>query len=104
MARKRRERSDLQAFNINMEQSHFIRRFLLHVLTKGFHCIRHYGLLATGTRAENIERARDLLGVATPAHLQRPLAATFCPRGQATSGRAGRQFTQDPEALLKTRP
>ena len=44
----------------------FIRRFLLHVLPKGFHRIRHYGLLATGTRAKNIERARELLGVAMP--------------------------------------
>ena len=42
----------------------FIRRFLLHVLPKGFHRIRHYGLLATGTRAENIERARELLDTA----------------------------------------
>ncbi len=45
----------------------FIRRFLLHVLPKGFHRIRHCGLLATGQRAETIARARDLLGVAMPA-------------------------------------
>jgi hypothetical protein len=32
----------------------FIRRFLIHVLPKGFHRIRHYGLLANGTRAANI--------------------------------------------------
>jgi hypothetical protein len=44
----------------------FIRRFLLHVLPKGFHRIRHYGLLATGTRAENVERARALLDAAAP--------------------------------------
>jgi hypothetical protein len=41
----------------------FIRRFLLHVLPKGFHRIRHYGLLANGGRAENIAQARALLGV-----------------------------------------
>ena len=41
----------------------FIRRFLLHVLPKGFHRIRHYGLLANGGRAENIARARALLAV-----------------------------------------
>jgi hypothetical protein len=45
----------------------FIRRFLLHVLPKGFHRIRHYGLLATGTRAENVERARALLAAAKPS-------------------------------------
>ena len=41
----------------------FIRRFLIHVLPSGFHRIRHYGLLANGGRAENIARARQLLGV-----------------------------------------
>jgi hypothetical protein len=41
----------------------FIRRFLIHVLPKGFHCIRHYGLLASGSRAANIARARELLAV-----------------------------------------
>jgi Putative transposase/Transposase zinc-binding domain len=39
----------------------FIRRFLLHVLPKGFHRIRHYGLFANGDRAANIARARELL-------------------------------------------
>ena len=41
----------------------FIRRFLMHVLPSGFHRIRHYGLLASGTRAVNIARARELLAV-----------------------------------------
>ncbi len=46
----------------------FIRRFLLHVLPKGFHRIRHYGLLASSrTKAETIERARKLIEPATPA-------------------------------------
>jgi Putative transposase/Transposase zinc-binding domain len=39
----------------------FIRRFLMHVLPTGFHRIRYYGLLASGKRAENIARARELL-------------------------------------------
>jgi hypothetical protein len=41
----------------------FIRRFLMHVLPSGFHRIRHYGLLASGTRTVNIARARELLAV-----------------------------------------
>jgi hypothetical protein len=45
----------------------FIRRFLLHVLPKGFHRIRHYGLFASANRAENIATARALLNVAPPA-------------------------------------
>ena len=44
----------------------FIRRFLIHVLPKGFHRIRHYGLFANGNRAESIAKARELLAVATP--------------------------------------
>jgi hypothetical protein len=39
----------------------FIRRFLMHVLPAGFHRIRYYGLLASGQRAENVARARQLL-------------------------------------------
>ena len=41
----------------------FIRRFLIHVLPKGFHRIRHYGLLASGNRAANIAQARELLAM-----------------------------------------
>jgi hypothetical protein len=36
----------------------FIRRFLLHVLPKGFHRIRHYGLLASAP-ARSISRAPE---------------------------------------------
>jgi len=39
----------------------FIRRFLIHVLPSGFHRIRHCGLFASGSRAHNIARARELL-------------------------------------------
>jgi hypothetical protein len=42
----------------------FIRRFLMHVLPKGLHRIRHYGLLASGNRAANLARMRELLGMA----------------------------------------
>src|SRR5438874_3434184 len=44
----------------------FIRRFLLHVLPKGFHRIRHYGLLASPTCKTNIARARELIAVPRP--------------------------------------
>ena len=48
----------------------FIRRFLIHVLPKRFHRIRHYGLLANSNRAANIARARELL--AMPARSEQP--------------------------------
>ncbi|MDX6522155.1 MAG: hypothetical protein QOF08_2760 [Gaiellales bacterium] len=44
----------------------FIRRFLLHVLPRGFHRIRHYGLLAASARKSSLALARDLLEVAPP--------------------------------------
>ena len=44
----------------------FIRRFLLHVLPKGFHRIRHYGLLASPGCKANIARARELIAAPIP--------------------------------------
>jgi Putative transposase/Transposase zinc-binding domain len=44
----------------------FIRRFLLHVLPRGFHRIRHYGLLASSARKTSLALARELLNVAPP--------------------------------------
>jgi len=44
----------------------FIGRFLLHVLPKGFHRIRHYGLLASAGCKTNIARARELMAAPMP--------------------------------------
>ena len=44
-----------------LSDDEFIRRFLLHVLPKGFHRIRHYGLLASAGCKANIARARELM-------------------------------------------
>ncbi|TIU70878.1 MAG: IS91 family transposase [Mesorhizobium sp.] len=44
----------------------FIRRFLLHVLPRGFHRIRHYGLLAGSARKASLALVRELLNVAPP--------------------------------------
>jgi hypothetical protein len=52
---------------MTLEPPEFIRRFLIHVLPTGFHRIRHYGLLASGGKAENLALARKLLDVAPPA-------------------------------------
>jgi hypothetical protein len=48
----------------------FIRRFLSHVLPRGFHRIRHYGFLASSTKATTIARARELIAAATPTAQQ----------------------------------
>jgi hypothetical protein len=68
----------------------FIRRFLIHILPKGFHRVRHYGFLAGGARAESLAQARASVVVAAssatdpedeaPADdLSAPSTATPCP-------------------------
>src|SRR5207237_2005743 len=54
---------------MTLDTSDFIRRFLIHVLPTGLHRIRHYGLFASTSRAENIARARQLLN-APPSQTQ----------------------------------
>ena len=51
---------------MTLATNEFIRRFLIHVLPKGLHRIRHYGLFAKAACADNIERARQLLGSQKP--------------------------------------
>jgi predicted Zn-ribbon and HTH transcriptional regulator len=50
-----------------LEIGEFIRRFLTHVLPKGFHRIRHYGLFASSNRTKTMETVRKLLNLAPPA-------------------------------------
>jgi hypothetical protein len=57
---------------MTLSADEFIRRFLLHVLPRGFHRIRHYGLLASGCRKTNLERVRSLLAVAPAAAVDMP--------------------------------
>ena len=59
---KGRERAKI----MTLATHEFIRRFLIHVLPRGFHRIRHYGLFGNGGRAQNIARARALLDVPKP--------------------------------------
>jgi putative transposase len=54
---------------MTLATSEFIRRFLIHILPKGFHRIRYYGLLAKSSCAENLARARELLAVPKPQAL-----------------------------------
>jgi len=52
---------------MTLKAHEFIRRFLMHVLPRGQHRIRHYGLFANGGRAANIARIRELLAAPAPA-------------------------------------
>jgi hypothetical protein len=59
----RRNGADRQQV-MTLTADEFIRRFLLHVLPRGFHRIRHYGLLASSARKTSLALARELLAVA----------------------------------------
>jgi hypothetical protein len=65
----RRDGADRQKV-MTLAADEFIRRFLLHVLPKGFHRIRHFGLLASAGRKANVARARDLLAVPSSAQIE----------------------------------
>jgi hypothetical protein len=72
---------------MTLSADEFIRRFLLHVLPKGFHRIRHYGLLASADCKTNIARARQLMA-APMAEVEPPVV----------------HDTPDPDATTNHRP
>lgn len=45
----------------------FLRRFLLHVVPRGFMRIRHYGITANSQRGRKLQRCRELFGIAPAA-------------------------------------
>jgi hypothetical protein len=55
---------------MTLSANEFMRRFLLHVLPRGFHRIRHYGLIANGGRKDNLAKARELLHAVPDADAQ----------------------------------
>ena len=76
---------------MTLKAEEFIRRFLLHVLPKGFVKVRHFGFLANRGRRENVVLCRKLLAASStvlpdltppPRHSDEPEtdAADRCPR------------------------
>jgi hypothetical protein len=78
---KGRERAKV----MTLAADEFIRRFLIHVLPRGFHRIRHYGLFASSKRGENITRARELLNVPPPQTKAHDAAAPDADESQMLS-------------------
>src|SRR3546814_15898718 len=78
----RRDGTDRQRI-MALSADEFIRRFLLHVLPRGFHRIQHYGLLAGSARKASLALARELLDVmpdAAETPIDEPLDPTpLCP-------------------------
>jgi hypothetical protein len=64
---------------MTLDAVEFLRRFVQHVLPKGFVKIRHYGLLANGQREARLTLCRRLLLAAGVAAQLTPAAATPMP-------------------------
>jgi predicted Zn-ribbon and HTH transcriptional regulator len=62
------------ANTVTVKPDEFLRRFVLHVLPKGFVKIRHYGLMAPSNLATKLAAARRLLGGVAASEPQGPQA------------------------------
>jgi hypothetical protein len=58
-----REKGRTRRKTMTLGTDEFIRRFLIHVLPRGFHRIRYYGWMANTSRVEKLVQARGLLKV-----------------------------------------
>ena len=69
---------------LTLSLDEFLRRFLLHVLPKGFVRIRHFGFLAHRRRATTLPLCFQLLGSAPQARQEASIATAsdlwFCPK------------------------
>jgi hypothetical protein len=55
---------------MTLDAGEFIRRYLLHVLPRGFVRVRHFGWLANAHREQKLALCRELLGVEQPEQQQ----------------------------------
>jgi Putative transposase len=68
----RSRRQGNQGRTMTLDADEFIRRFLLHVLPRGFMRIRHYGFLANRHKARTLRHCRALLGQSSAPPPRRP--------------------------------
>jgi Putative transposase len=79
--------------HMTLSADEFIRRFLLHTLPAGFQRIRHYGLLASRNKQQNLLLCRTLLEVASdllpsPAQIAECVRELLSPAGLCPMCRA----------------
>ena len=77
---------------MTLDALEFLRRFLLHVLPKGFVRIRYYGFLAHRHRREQLARARKLLAVPLAQPANQPASADSTPQHRCPLCRQGRML------------
>jgi hypothetical protein len=94
---------------MTLQATEFIRRFLLHVLPRGFVKIRHFGFLANRGRQDNIRLCRMLLDTQSPnvrdaavARQEQPNPPDRCPL--CNEGRMRPVEILLPQTVLLARP
>jgi len=94
---------------MTLQATEFIRRFLLHVLPRGFVKIRHFGFLANRGREDNIRLCRTLLDAQSPnvrdaavTRQEQPNPTDRCPL--CNEGRMRPVEILLPQAVLLARP
>ena len=74
--------SDGKQRTLRLEGHEFVRRVLLHVLPRGFHKVRHYGLYAPANAKIRLPRAHTLVGLALPEEQEPSTPAEAEPSGE----------------------
>ena len=102
-----------QARTMTLPAEEFIRRFLLHVLPRGFQRIRQYGWLSNRERRKKLARCRQLLGTAALPSETTLLRVDYRVRYEALTGasllqcpvcRVGRMQRGEPVAPRRRAP
>lgn len=75
-----------QQRTMTLPADEFIRRFLLHVLPRGFQRLRQFGLLANRHRRDKLALCRTLLGTAEQTITNQPLPADYKSLYQTLTG------------------
>jgi hypothetical protein len=65
-------RAQNKSKTMTLDADEFMRRFLMHVLPKGFRRIRHFGFLANACRVEKLARIRAALAFPAPERAAKP--------------------------------
>ena len=62
------EKTKIRRKLMTLDAEEFIRRFLLHIISKGFMRVRHYGFLANHSK-DCLSKCRQLIGLTPPPPL-----------------------------------
>ena len=83
---RRTAREKGETDTIELSGVEFMRRWVKHILPKGFIRSRHYGNFANCKRAAYLERARELLGISTDDERQSVDSDVDAPRNPDSTG------------------